>query len=436
MASEPELQQQLTAVEEGVDTSADGTPGWQLTLYVMWIAQLIAMIAFSFVMPFLPFYLRELGVRGDAQVAFWSGVTVSVTGLAMMVAAPIWGSVADRHGRRPMVLRAMFGGAAVMALMGLATSLGQIIVLRLVQGFVTGTVTAATALVSSVTPRSRMGFSMGLIQTSIFSGFAIGPLLGGIAADRFGYRAAFFITGALLFTAGLLVVFGTREHFRRPGPGKQPGRSAMGDVLRTPGFTTMLVVALLLNLSGSVAGPLFPLLVEKIAVARQDVASVTGMMLAISGLVASVSAVGSGRLCDRIGRKQVLVACTGTAGLFCLPQAFVHNLGELFGLRAFLGLSSGGSGPAVNALVGTLVPRERYGGAFGLMCSMSCLGGALGPLVGGTIAAHSDVRVPFVITGAMLILVAGVAFMRVREPHSERPEPRGEARQQQANHVP
>ena len=169
----------------------------------MLIAQLIAMIAFSFVMPFLPFYLRELGVRGDAQVAFWSGVTGSVTGLAMMVAAPIWGSVADRHGRRPMVLRAMFGGAAVMALMGLATSLGQIIVLRLVQGFVTGTVTAATALVSSVTPRSRMGFSMGLIQTSIFSGFAIGPLLGGIAADRFGYRAAFFIPGALLPTAGL-----------------------------------------------------------------------------------------------------------------------------------------------------------------------------------------------------------------------------------------
>ena len=418
MVSDPESLQNLGELTSEVPPEAasaeeGGQSGWRRTLWVMWIAQVIAILGFSFVMPFIPFYVRELGVAGDRAVALWAGVLASSAGFAMAVVAPLWGRLADRVGRRPMVLRSMLGGAVVLASMGLATNVYQLLVLRVLQGVLTGTIAASVAMVSSMTPRKHLGYSLGLMQTAVFTGASVGPWIGGMTADFVGYRFSFYCTGGMLLLAGLLVAFGTRERFVRPAA-QEPGvKGGLRGVLALPGMRVMLAVFLVVNLAGTVVGPIFPLYVEKLMADPARAASVTGLIMALTGVMAAVAAGVIGRLSDRVGHKRVLVLCTFASGLLCLPQAAVTNVGQLLGLRALFGASVGGTGPTINALVAHLVPRSGYGRAYGLTASVSSLGAGIGPLVGGVMASSLGLRWPFVLTGMVLMMLSGMAAWRV-----------------------
>ena len=189
---------------------------WQRNLAVLWIGELIAIAGFSVTLPFLPYYVQELGITQMDQVAFWSALVAASQAVTMALVAPVWGSLADRYGRKIMVVRAMFGGAIIIACMGFVGNVYQLVVLRAIQGFLTGTVPAATTLVASSTPPERRGFAIGLLQMAIYLGGSVGPLIGGLIADSMGYRPTFWVTGALLLTAGILVSALVREEFVPP----------------------------------------------------------------------------------------------------------------------------------------------------------------------------------------------------------------------------
>src|SRR3981081_2969534 len=140
------------------------SPSWQTSLYVTCVAQATAMLAFGFVLPFLPLYLKEIGVRPDSAVVFWSGALVTSTGISLAIFSPIWGALADRHGRKLMVLRSMLIGGVIIALMGLVQNVEQFLVLRILQGMFTGTIAAATALVATIGPRDRPPATRGTLQ--------------------------------------------------------------------------------------------------------------------------------------------------------------------------------------------------------------------------------------------------------------------------------
>ena len=195
---------------------------WQRNLYVLWVAELLAISGFSVVMPFLPYYVQELGITSLEDAEMWSGILFAIHAVLMGIFAPIWGSLADMYGRKLMVERAMFGGAVILAAMGFVRNVPQLLILRALQGCVTGTVAAATTLVAGSTPRQRVGYALGLLQVAIYGGASVGPLLGGLVADAFGYRAAFWVTGVLLFGAGLLVLFLVQE------PSDLPARQGSG----------------------------------------------------------------------------------------------------------------------------------------------------------------------------------------------------------------
>ena len=117
---------------------------WQRNLYALWVAELVAIAGFTVVIPFLPYYVQELGVTESEQVKLWSGLLFAFHAVAMAIFSPIWGSVADRYGRKLMVERAMFGGAVVMGAMGFVQNVQQLVILRALQGCLTGTIPAAT----------------------------------------------------------------------------------------------------------------------------------------------------------------------------------------------------------------------------------------------------------------------------------------------------
>jgi DHA1 family multidrug resistance protein-like MFS transporter len=410
-----------SAATEGKSPSpeSDGHPRWRVTLYTMWLAQSFCIMGFSFVMPFMPFYVRELGVTEERMVAIWAGLLGTGSGLAMATMGPVWGWVADRYGRKMMVQRAMFGGSVVLSLMGLAKSAPQLLALRIIQGGITGTVPASVALVSSVVPKARLGASLGLMQMAVFSGGSIGPYLGGIVADRFGYQVPFGVTGALLFTGGMLVLFGAKERFVRPAPEQREQAAPLRVLFRSEGLLVLLLVYTSMNLSGSLVMPIFPLFVEKIMGTPEQAAAETGLLLAVTGVAAAVSAVMVGRLSDRMGHKTVLIACTAIAGVMCFPQAAAQSVGQLVVMRALFGLGAGGMIPAMNAMIATVVPRQNIGQAYGFTTTFSALGWATGPALGGWLASELGYRLPFVITGAMLLLVTLAQYRGLRAGPSD-----------------
>jgi DHA1 family multidrug resistance protein-like MFS transporter len=374
----------------------------------MWIAQTLSIVGFSFTTPFTPLFLRELGIERQSDLILWSGAMNAGSAIVMAVTAPLWGVIADRYGRKPMVLRAMFGGAVVIGLMCLAPNAHILFALRVIQGALTGTVTASVALVASITPRDQLGFSLGLMQTAVFSGSSFGPLLGGIAADTIGYRLSFFLTAAFLGFAGLLVLFLVSERFEPPRVGAGGGRAVVGGMFAPLGnrlILAMVVTLCLLSLGTMAISPLLAIFVEQLSHSDASVASLAGAAFGITGLTNAIAAIAFGRLADRLGRRRILILCSLAAGVLATLPAFVQTPLQLIVARGLYGIAAGGMLPTANALIADVTPPESRGAVYGLTSAASSLGSAVGPFAGATLAAFLSIRVVFVCSASILFFI-------------------------------
>jgi DHA1 family multidrug resistance protein-like MFS transporter len=386
-------------------------PNWQRTLGALWLAQTLTIIGFSLRTPFLPFFVAELGARNLETQVLWAGAINAGGAAVMAITAPLWGALADRYGRKLMVLRAMVAGSLTIGLMALATSPWQLFVLRLVEGGFTGTVTASTTLAASTVPRERLGFGLGLMQMAVFSGSAVGPLIGGVLADQIGYRATFVLAGSLLLVSALLVAFLVEERFeppsRRAGHGETGGETWR--LLLAPALLGIVVSLFALRAASMALQPIVPLLVAQLARGSQAVNSLAGLAMGVSGMTSAVASVGLGRLSDRIGQRPLLIASGALAAATFLPLGLTTQVWQVIVLQALFGIASGGMLPTANALVARLTPEGRRGTIYGFTTTASSLGAFVGPLVGTALAAALGLHAPFLAIG--LALAATVAWV-------------------------
>ena len=398
---------------------------WQRTLVVVWITEFIGLIGFSMVFPFLPFYVQELGVSDPNQVKVWSGLVVSAHAVTMAIFAPIWGSLADRYGRKLMLERATFGGAAVLTLMAFVTNPQQLLALRLLQGCLTGTVTAAMTLVASVVPRERTGFAMGWLQMGMFAGVSVGPLMGGLVADAFSYRTSFLVTGTCLFAAGLGVLFFIHEGFERPlskpGARRSPWWKESAAVLRSRELLVVLGARFVTRTGARILGPVLPLFLATLLPASSRVATMAGIVTGASAAASSIGAVVLGRTADRVGCRRVLVTSALVASVFYALQATVHNTIQLILLQVCVGVALSGTLSSLTALLATLAPEGQQGAVYGLDTSVGSGANALGPMLGASIAVVLGNRAPFLVTAAVFILAAAFVswFLPDRQPTTD-----------------
>lgn len=393
-------------------------------------AELVAITGFSVVVPLLPLYIQDLGVQGEREIRLWAGIVLSAHAFTMAVFGPIWGILGDRYGRKVMVERALFSGALLVGLMGLAQSVGQLVVLRALQGMLTGSVTAAMALVAAAVPRQRAGYALGVLQVAIYLGASAGPILGGALCDLFGYRATFWAMGALLLLAALGVTLFVREEFTHQptaadgqgagGAGRaQPLRRAwlqMAPVLASTALMGMLGMRLLTRLGAHLVSPVIPLFVQEMLPEGARVALITGL---ISGAGAAAGAAGAfwlGRLGDRLGHGKILVACAAASAVCYAPQGLVDDPVWLLLLQAGAGLAMGGLLTSVSAALAQLAPAGREGIIYGIEASMASAANAVGPLAGSALAAWLGLRLPFLFTTGVFGLATLVAARLLRRP--------------------
>jgi DHA1 family multidrug resistance protein-like MFS transporter len=378
---------------------------WQRTLLVMAIAQTFSILGFSFVIPFLPLYVQDLGIHGVARVTLWAAFLSGCTAVGMGIASPIWGVLADRYGRKVMVMRAAFSAALLIGLMGLVTAVWQLLALRLLQGVFTGTVSASQALVSSQTPRKRLGFALGVMQTAVFVGNSVGPLVGGLVAQLVGFRASFAVAALLLFTCGLLVSLFVHEEkvtVERGDQARPTVIAGMRQVLVVPALLSMIAALFAVQFAITQVFPVLPQFVQLLQGPGGHVAVATGVILAGAGAAGAISSTVVGWFSDRIGHRSILIAAAAAACLISIPQAFVTTTWQLGALRVADGFALGAMLPSASAMLASLVPPERRGAAYGLAASANSLGIAAGPLTSAAVVAVSGIRAVF-LTAAVLL---------------------------------
>lgn len=395
---------------------------WQRTLYIAFFAQLMTAVGFSSIFPFLPLYVQELGSTTGTSLELLAGLVFSGQAFTMMIASPFWGMLADRFGRKLMVERAMFGGSLILLGMAFARSAEELVLLRLIQGLITGTVSALNALVAASAPRERVGYAMGLLQSGLAGGVALGPLLGGTAADLLGYRAAFYGTASLLFLAGVLVWVGIRE--RKPAPSEEIDESRgvlklWRDVLSSQGVRVAYLMRFLTQLGRMMIIPVMPLFL--VGLLAQDgmglgVNAFTGLVIGIASATTTASAVYLGRLGDRIGHRRIVTICAAlTAGLYAL-QSGVTAGWQLLVLQALVGIALGGVTPTVGALLAGYTRPGIEGTVYGLDNTIISGARAVAPLAGSAVALWLGLRAAFAATAVVFVLVSLLAAWRLPEP--------------------
>ncbi|GLI05320.1 MFS transporter [Paenibacillus tyrfis] len=383
---------------------------WQVNLIVLWVGQFLVMAGMTMIVPFLPLYLQELGLHDPHSVATWAGVIFAGNFVTSFIFQPIWGGLADRYGRKVMLLRSGFGMAIVMTLMGFSTSAWHLLLLRLLNGTVSGFVPAGVALMSATTPREKVGFAMGTLQSGSVAGSILGPFLGGLLAEWIGFRNIFFVTGATLFAASLLAALLVKETFDAKKALQKPKQSmlaAFNELRRISQLPSLYSVTFLIQFSLLSVMPLLPLFVQQLHGQDEMLAFYAGLVGSVTGFSNMIASPIFGKLSDRIGPEKILVTCLLGAAVASVPQAFVHNVWQLCAARFFLGIFLGGLLPTVNALIRKYTPNGMESRSYSFNTSALALGNMLGPVVGGAISGVMTIQQLFLVS-AVLLLINGL----------------------------
>ncbi|EOT51300.1 MULTISPECIES: multidrug efflux MFS transporter [Enterococcus] len=388
---------------------------WKRNLYISWIGCFFTGASFSLVMPFIPLYVEQLGAQ-KSQVELFAGLAISVTAFAAAIVAPIWGTLADRKGRRLMMIRAAAGMTLTMGSLAFVPNVYWLLIMRFLTGVLSGYIPNATALIASQAPKEKSGWALGTLATGAIAGSLIGPLMGGVLAEVFGIRNVFLITGTVLLITLLLTIFAVKEDFE---PVEKTDMLSMRDILGQMKNVRLLfglfLTSLIIQLGITSISPILTLYIRSLSKDPQNVLFTSGVIVSIAGVSAMISSPILGRLGDRIGNHKVLMGGLLFSLICFIPMGFVQNPFQLGVLRFLLGFSTGALMPSVNTLISKITPTEGVSRIYSYNQMFSNFGQVLGPMVGSTVAYSFGYAAVFWATSAFVVLNIIMSFFNFRK---------------------
>lgn len=378
---------------------------WRRNLWVLWFGVILSSSSYTMVVPFLPLYLLDIGVD-QSRVTMWSGVIFSATFLVAAVLAPFWGRMADKTGKKRMVIRSGICLALVYFLGSLVQSPQQLLLMRILQGFANGFVPASMAIVTSSAPEHKMGYSLGMMQTALLTGGILGPLVGGVLSHLFGMRQSFVAASLFIFCGTMAVMFLVTEP-------KSTSPAKVGSILddikvafsnRT--LVGLLLLLMLVQMTAMVMQPLITVFVAQLQGKLEGAVLTSGFVFGLAGIAGAIAAPIWGKAGQKTGFSNVLILTLASAGLINAIQYFVGSIIQFSITQFVFGLFIAGVLPAINAIVVANTDPGFRGRAFGLTTSANQLGSMLGPIMGGLISTWFGIKMVFVFTGLLLVAAA------------------------------
>jgi MFS transporter, DHA1 family, multidrug resistance protein len=393
---------------------------WRRSQYVVVLTVAMSAIGSDLTQPFLGLYIRELGMTDPAEVSLWAGMAVGAGPIGSMIMSPLWGALADRFGRKAMVLRALIMVSLLQMVQAFAPDAHWLVAARLVHGMFAGFSAMAMALAVSLGPRERMGEAIGMVQAARLLPDAFGPLLGGVLSDHFGLRTNFFVTGAyLLIPIGVMFFLVQERDYNEPGeqrsPRKRPAeRVSRWSYLAIPGFAAALGVNFVARFCDKALPPILPLFLAEIDTPKAQLGTITGLIVSLGAIAACISATLYGRARPEHTRRLLLTALGGGAVCSVL-LGFSSTWQQVLVLRLLLGLLAGGTLSLGYAIGARLAPSERFGLTLGILASCGQLGSGSAPLLAGVLGG-AGLHVVFFANATVYLLGLVMAALVMRKP--------------------
>jgi DHA1 family multidrug resistance protein-like MFS transporter len=388
---------------------------WKKNLFIVWICQFLAMIGMSSLVPFLPLFVRDLGVTDLEDTALWSGLVFAGPFFISFFLTPIWGSMGDKYGRKIMTLRAVFGLALAQVIVGFSQNVTHLFLGRLLQGALSGFLPAAMALVASNTPEEKTGYALGLLQSSTAAGTVLGPLIGGVLSNVLGFRSVFFCVAGLLFITGILLIIFVKEEFQSDRNKRYSFLKNWNYLLKHKILFTSAVLITLTALGFSFVRPIFVLYVETMNISADVLPVITGALYSIMGIVSTFSAAWWGKRIEKNGIKKNLITASIITGITYAAHSIVFNPVALIPIRVILGFGFGAMFPLLFTSISNNISSERRGGVLGVASSFQILGNMTGPLIGGYAVGFLGLRTSFLLTGAVYLLITIISILKLED---------------------
>lgn len=382
---------------------------WRRNQYAVLLSVFISFMGFSFVIPFLPLYIRELGVTDTGQAALLAGLTFGVAPLFSGLLAPLWGRLADRHGVKLMVQRALVSFAVLNALMSLVGDPYQLLALRCAIGLFGGFGPMTASLVTLGAPQGEVGPAIGKLQAVQILATALGPLMGGVVADTFGIRSSFVITATLCLASFVLISILYREQRAEAAARRAKPQLPVRALFALPGFLPLLAILWLTQFVDRGLGPVMPLFVADLD-PTVPVASTAGLVFSVGSLVSAAAAATIGRLTRRWDARRILPFALALGLLGIAPLVLVDSIWQLLVTRVVFGLAVGTIATLAYASATSLVPEESRSTAFGFLGSASSFATAFGPLGAGALALIS-LRASFAVDTIFYVAALGLGVV-------------------------
>ena len=380
----------------------DSSSYWKQNLKVAWLGNFLTGTSFTLVMPFIPVFVEELGV-GPGLVEYYAGLAVSTNALAASLMAPIWGSLADRYGRKPMMVRAAFAMIFTMGGMAFVPNVFWLLVLRVLNGVFTGYIPNATALIASQVPKDKTGYALGTLSTGAVAGNLIGPTLGGVLAEMFGVHTVFLLVGLLYAIVVILTVFYIREDFV---PIKKsdvlPVKEVFAQVKDRKILAGLFVTSMVIIAAAQAVVPILTLYVRHLG-QTDNLLFVAGFIISLPGMASLVTSGYLGKLGDRIGNHRLLLMALTYSLLINVFCVFAENPFQLGLLRFLYGFGTGVLLPSVNSLLTKLTPKEGISRIFAYNQLFNNLGSVVGPMMGSAVAAQMGYDWVFYLSSGLVL---------------------------------
>ncbi|MGY3766113.1 multidrug efflux MFS transporter [Vagococcus vulneris] len=377
---------------------------WKRNLYIAWIGCFFTGASFSLVLPFIPIYIEQLGAPAN-KVEFYAGLSISLTALSAAIVSPMWGSLADRKGRKLMMVRAAAGMTITMGSLAFVPNVFWLLFMRFMNGVLSGYVPNATAMIASQAPMEKNGWALGTLATGAVAGSLIGPSMGGFLAEVVGIKNVFIVTGLILLINTVLTIFFVHEDFEPITRDEAMSTREVFREVESPKILIGLFIStLILQVGMTSISPILTLYIRQLGDNSGNILFVSGLIVSISGVSTFISSPFLGKLGDKIGNQRILLIGLIISALCLFPMSLVTSPFQLGMLRFFLGFSTGALMPSINTLISKMTPQEGVSRVFSFNQMFTNLGQVVGPMIGSLVANIYNYRMVFVVTSLLVVV--------------------------------
>lgn len=381
------------------------TPQWKKNLWALWFGNFATGAGASMALPFLPLFINELGNFPKWQLTLYAGLAFSSVFLSQAIVSPMWGNLADRTGRKPMLLRASIGMTISATLCGLSPNVFVLILIRFIQGTFSGYINNAYALMASEVPQEESGHVMGMLTTGNVGGNLIGPIIGGYLSGVFGYRLPFYMFGFMMLLASISTWLFVKEDFKPVKKSAKLGiRDAFSGIQKKWVVGAMIVSSMLIMAATMSINPIISLFVKELMHNHGNIAFTSGVIAALPGIATIMAAPYLGKLGDHIGPEKILMAGLVFSAVVFFPMTFVTTVLLLGVLRFLIGIANAALMPITQTVMTLETPANAVSRIFSYNQSAQAVGAVIGPMLASGVAGIFDYRYVFLMTTVLVLI--------------------------------